>query len=95
MIEEIEVKNKRKDAFKAEQAEIALDTKRFMEVPGNRKFIARLLERTGYMGFCRPEYDLGRRSIGLEIHNALMEVCPDLFLKMQAENTRKKEANHA
>lgn len=89
---------KRKDQVVILQAIQKDSVLKTMSSKEGRLFIGRILERTGYMtpsftGSSETFFREGRRSIGLQIYNELMAVCPDLYWQMVQELSTKEASN--
>lgn len=65
-----------------------------MSTEAGRRFVWKILEKTGMFRIKFIEKSLmlywleGRRALGIGVFNDLIRVCPELFWKMQAENVQ-------
>ena len=90
---------KRQEELAQEQLKKEKDLIEVMSTEAGRRFVWKLLEKTGMFRSQFIEKSLmlywlcGRRDLGLEIFNDLTTVCPELFWKMQAENVQKPQTD--
>lgn len=69
------------------------DTRLVMSTPGGRRFLARLLERSGvnrssFTGNANTYFNEGQRNLGLFLQAELVDTSPDLYLTMLSESMK-------
>lgn len=69
------------------------DTRWVMSTPGGRRFLARLLERTGinrtsFTGNANTYFNEGSRNVGLFLQSELVDTSPSLYLTMLSESMK-------
>lgn len=94
-MEENEVQHaKRKSAVKELQLIEAEATKTVMGLKEGRRVVWRILDGSGFLtssftGNSTTFFKEGRRSVGEQLYNELMDLCPDLYWLMVNENRKK------
>ena len=81
---------------KAKREQELADIKHVMSTREGRRLIWRMLRDAKIFNACftgnsRTFYLLGRKEHMLKYFNDIMEACPDLFMKMQAENINQSK----
>lgn len=69
------------------------DVRVVMSTPGGRRFLARLLERSGinrssFTGNANTYFNEGQRNLGLFLQAELVDTSPDLYLTMLSESMK-------
>jgi len=84
--------NQKTKLTKQEENELA----NVMSTLDGRALIERILyketqiQNSTYTGNAGTYYNLGRQDVGRDIHNDIMALCPDLFMKMIKESETKR-----
>ena len=80
---------------KEQREEYELAFKSVMNTEQGRRFFWTLLEdcgiyRSSFTGNSSTFFNEGERNVGLKYMTRCMDICPDLYLKMQSEQVTKK-----
>lgn len=95
MDEDLEVsQSHRKQAVKERQLVEEAATKTVMGLKEGRRIVWRIIEGSGFLeqsftGNSETFFKEGRRSVGKQLYDELMDLCPDLYWLMVNENRKK------
>ena len=90
---------KRKERIDKIKAQEQLATREVMATVQGRLFVSRILKGTGFLsisftGSSETFFREGRRSVGLQLYNELMDLCPDLYWQMVKEQLPTTEVSN-
>lgn len=76
------------------------DTVAVMSTRSGRRLVWRIYNGSGFLsqsftGNSMTFFKEGRRSVGKQLYDELMDICPDLYAQMVSENKPKKERPNA